>query len=94
VPEAIIPDGSVVITPVKQYEELQALTKAVDKLTATVDPALADIRKDVHELGVRLDEHRKDIDANTKWRFMLIGALTLLSALVGYGLLTLAPLGG
>ncbi len=90
----IMPEGSVVITPAQQYAELQRLTKAVDKLTNTVDPALNDIRQDVHALAEQQKTMQHQIDANTKWRYMLAGALTLLSALVAYGLITLAPLGG
>lgn len=50
-----IPDGSVVITPAQMYGEIQETRKSVDRLVATVDPSLSDIRSDV-------DQHRHDID--------------------------------
>ncbi len=93
-PQIVIPDGSVIITPAQQYAELQATRKAVENLTSTIDPALNDIRGDLHDLAERQKAQQSQIDANTKWRYMLAGALTLLSALVGYGLLNLSILGG
>lgn len=54
------PEGSVIITPMMQYLELQKLSKAVAKLTETVDPALATIREQIgdHEDRIRGMERR------------------------------------
>ena len=41
------PEGSVIITPMMQYLEMQRLAKAVDKLTNALDPALQGIRDDI-----------------------------------------------
>jgi len=54
------PEGSVIITPMMQYLEMQRLAKAVDKLTENLDPALTDIRSkiDDHEDRIRGMERR------------------------------------
>lgn len=54
------PEGSVVITPMMQYLELQRLGKAVDKLTENLDPALQNIRDKIedHEDRIRGMERR------------------------------------
>lgn len=103
-----IPDGSAIITPNQQYAELQAVRVAVEKLVNTIDPALAEVRKDVHdldqktskELDVERAERKADVDALRTdvsslklWRAGITGALVLLSSLVAYGLLNLADLG-
>lgn len=44
-----VPDGSVVITPRDMYDQLVDNTKAVEKLTEMVGPAISDIRADVAE---------------------------------------------
>lgn len=91
-PNPLVPDGSVVITPAQQYAELQLTRQAVERLTNTVDPALSEIRNDIHDVRDQMANQRVDIDANTRWRYMLTGALVLLSALVGYGLLNITTL--
>jgi hypothetical protein len=55
-----IPDGSVVITPRQMYDELQGTRRAVEALTATVDPALSDLRSDLVAHGVRLSAAEVD----------------------------------
>ncbi len=57
---SMTPEGSVIITPMMQYIELQRLGKAVDKLTDTLDPALNDMRDQIsdHEDRIRGMERR------------------------------------
>ena len=89
-----VPDGSVIITPAQQYAELRALTTAVEKLANTMDPALADIRKDVDASTGAIKEIRLEIVGLQKWRNMLAGAGMILTVLVGWGVVNLTPLGG
>lgn len=89
-----VPDGSVIITPAQQYAELRTLTDAVRDLSGKVDPALSTIREDVAEVRAHVDKIHIELSGLQRWRWMLTGALTLLSALVGYGLLNLTKLGG
>jgi len=95
----------VIITPAQQYAELRALTVAVNDLSSKVDPALVTIREDVievrgHVVDVRADlkahvaELRAEMSGLQKWRWMMSGALILLSSLVGWGALNMTPLGG
>ncbi len=88
------PDGSVIITPAQQYAELRALTTAVERLANTMDPALAEIRRDVGSNASDVKEMRVELAALQKWRSAMTGALVLLSALVGWGALNLTSLGG
>lgn len=100
-----VPDGSAIITPNQQYAELQAVRASVDRLAATLDPALLDIRKDIDdnskdiateaaERKAEVEKLRAQIDTNTQWRNRIIGALLLLSALVGWGAVNFARLIG
>lgn len=43
----VVPEGSVVITPREMYAEIEGTRKAVERLVATIDPTLAEIRGDV-----------------------------------------------
>lgn len=94
-----------IITPAQQYAELRALTVAVNDLSSKVDPALVTIREDVIEVRGHVNDLRADVKAHVaeiraemsglqKWRWMLTGALVLLSSLVGWGALNMTPLGG
>ncbi len=94
-----------IITPAQQYAELRALTVAVNDLSSKVDPALVTIREDVLEVRGHVNDLRADVKTHVaeiraemsglqKWRWMLTGALVLLSSLVGWGALNMTPLGG
>jgi hypothetical protein len=89
-----IPDGSVIITPAQQYAELRALTSAVEKLTNTMDPALADIRKDVDDSRADIKEIRTEVAALQRWRSALASAVLVLTTLIGWGALNLTKMGG
>jgi phage shock protein A len=52
-PQPIIPEGSVIITPGQMYSEMQQMRSAVEKLANTVDPALANVRRDLADLVAR-----------------------------------------
>lgn len=100
-----IPDGSVVITPNQQYNELRALTLAVQDLASKVDPALVGLRKDIddnskdiadvrNETRAELEKVRTEVSSLKLWRAGITGALVLLTALLGWGALNLTTLGG
>lgn len=52
-----IPDGSVIITPSQMYSEIRQTREAVDRLTATVDPTMTDIRSDAAALALAFSTH-------------------------------------
>lgn len=89
-----IPDGSVVITPAQQYAELRALTTAVEKLTNTMDPALADMRKDIDDNAGAIKDIRLELAGLTKFRYVTTGVVTILVLLIGWGALNLNQIGG
>lgn len=71
------PEGSVVITPMMQYTELQRLGKAVDKLTETLDPAL-------HQLRSELEDHETRIRAMEIRIWLAMGGASVLSIVGTY----------
>lgn len=97
--------GSVVITPAMQYAELRANTDAIRELAAKIDPALLGLQKDVDDNAKGLAQERSEREADIEklrtdvaslntWRSGLVGALVLLSALVGWGAINFIRLGG
>lgn len=75
-----VPEGSVIITPTQMYEEIQLMRRDVQTLTALVDPAMSDVRAEVKAL-------KAEIESLKNWRAAIAGALTLLGALVSYGMI-------
>lgn len=49
-------DGSVIITPKEMYDQLVVNTRAVEKLTDTIGPAMATLRADHDDLVHRVDD--------------------------------------
>ena len=101
----VVPDGSAIITPNQQYAELQATRAAVERLANTIDPALLDIRKDIHDMRedhkeqaqqtrAALTAHSVEIAALQRWRSAITAGLVLLSMLVGWGALNVTKIGG
>lgn len=91
------PPGSVIVTPTKMYEELQAVGKKVDHLAAILDPSLAQIRAEVSEnkerIAVITAERKGDVGALDRrvralenWRWFVLGVAAALGTAGGYGL--------
>lgn len=65
-----IPSGSVIITPDDMWRTIQetrdiaaGTRKSVDELKVLVNPALNDLRDDIHVLDTREQKHHEDHDA-------------------------------
>lgn len=82
------PDGSVIITPRQMYDELLATRQAVERLTNTVDPAIADIRAD--QAQTRTDVDTLYTSRNTLDRRVTIIETKLNAAWAAIGLLLAA----
>lgn len=88
-----IPDGSAITTPNEMLTELRAVHSTVDRLAATLDPAMSDLRTDVndHETRIRVIEalNLKDVPLRVRAleqaRWKAAGGIAILSALVSGG---------
>lgn len=58
---AEIPDGSIIVTPMMMYTSLNAVVKKVEHLETLLDPAFADIRKELADHEVRMRGLEKKI---------------------------------
>lgn len=85
-----VPQGSVIITPTKMYEEMQDIGKKVDHLTTVMDPALNTLRETVvelkGELAVAVAERKADViklDTRIRvlenWRWFVLGIAAIVS---------------
>lgn len=58
---ADIPEGSIIVTPMMMYTSLNAVVKKVEHLETLLDPAFADIRKELADHEVRMRGLEKKI---------------------------------
>lgn len=91
-----IPDGSVVITPMEVYREMQATHRAVQDVALKLDAALVETDRRLAAIdgpdGWRRDYEMR-LRALERWRWTVVGITTVLSAGVGAGATLLSSSG-
>ena len=91
-PEATIPDGSVVITPTQQYSKLEAVEKGLDALTAAVTSLTATVTTQATSERKTLDDHETRLRAVERRMWMATGVAAFLGS--GGAVLATRFLGG
>lgn len=80
-----LPAGSAVITPNQMYAELHEVGRKVEKLTNVIDPALAELRKDLDDTDKRASLLEARVRAIEHWRFFVLGVSCVVGVIAGYG---------
>jgi len=94
-PTANVAPGSIVITPSDMYKEMQEVARQVARLTTIVDPALQQLRDEIHAIRAeKAVEHAKQDSEHERtagrvsrlenWRWFLIGVATVWGPTGGY----------
>lgn len=86
--DPLFPQGSVIITPTKMYEEMQDISKKVDHLTSVVDPAIANLRQDVAANASQISAHDTSINSIQNQLAWLKGIGSVVALLVSSGVVT------
>jgi hypothetical protein len=85
-----LPPGSAVITPNQMYGELHEIGRKLDRLTAVVDPALAELRKDLGETDRQATLLEARLRVIENWRWFVLGMAAVIGTVAGYGASILA----
>ena len=85
-----IPAGSAVITPNQMLAELHDVGRKVDHLASILDPALAELRKNVVEADKTLAVLDGRMRVLENWRWFVLGISAVLGTMAGYGASLLA----
>jgi len=80
-----VPPGSAIITPNQMLAELHEVGKKVDHLVSVVDPALAELRKDLGETDKRATLLEARVRVIENWRWFVLGAAAVVGTVTGYG---------
>lgn len=85
---AVIPDGSVIITPTEMYREQQATHQAVRDVSGKLDSALSDHARRMDGTDKDIADHETRIRGLEKWRWGAGGVVAVVSVgasgLIGY----------
>lgn len=79
-----LPAGSVVITPNDMFAEMRAIHDQVRDLAGKVDPALAELRRDVAEAKTERSTIELRVRALENWRWFMAGLSAAAGATAGY----------
>jgi len=85
-----VPPGSAIITPNQMLAELHEVGRKVDRLTAVIDPALAQLRADQAETDKRAVLLDARVRVLENWRWFVLGAAGVIGTIAGYGASLLA----
>jgi hypothetical protein len=75
--------GSVVITPTKMYEEMQAIARKVDHVATILDPTLEQLRTGIDANRDRLVKVDGRVTALEHWRWFVLGVAAIVGPAAG-----------